>query len=232
MSEFERFHAAVPAGSTSLTLRVDGPGGAGVEFERLAIEPARPMRVTAAVARSVPMPVVPGHVSSVGEVTVVTEGALNPITVERLEVNAVAPSQAVVASSAAGFGDALVHRRPTHRSSSRGCGVEAGTQRFSADHDRVTGGRVRPGAEVALGRGLSAVISGASDRERGARTAGGLLPAPWLAGSRVTALAMQAIRSGARRSPNFSSRSRRALLRVHGSACSEGSDPRRGPWRR
>ena len=197
VTEFERLHAAVPAGSTSLTLRVDGPRGAGVEFERLAIEPARPMRVTAAVARSVPMPVVPGRVSSVGEVTVVTEGALNPITVDRLEVSAVAPSQAVVAASATGFGDSLVRKSADAPFVIEGpVALKPGRNEFEV---RITTAspevRVRPGAEVALS--LAAVIGG--DRvelptgERGARTAGELLPSAWLAGSQVTALAMQAI---------------------------------------
>lgn len=197
MGEFERIHAAVPAGSRSVTLRVVGPRGAGVEFARLAIEPARPMRVTSAVARHVRMPVVPGHASIVGEVTVVTEGALNPLTVDRLEVSAAVPSRAVLAAGAAGFPDAVTRGEADAPFLIEGPVVLLpGRNEFQV---RITTAPrkedVRPGAEVALS--LAAVIGGERVElplgERGARTAGELVPASWLAGSEVTALALQAL---------------------------------------
>ena len=94
---------------------------------------------------------------------------------------------------------------------------------------------VRPGAEVALS--LAAVIGGERVElplgERGARTAGELVPASWLAGSEVTALALQALPIiGGHRSPNCSSRWRRRPPMALGSACSEGSALRRGLRRR
>ena len=197
VGDIERIHAALPAGSTSVTLRVVGPRGAGVEFERLAIEPARPMRVNAVSARPVRMPVVPGQVSLVGELTVLTEGALNPITVDRLEVNAAVPSQVVVAASAVGLGDAT----------GRGAAdqpfvIEGPVELLPGRNDfevwittAPPTGDTRPGSKVALS--LTAVIGGERVElplgERGARTARELVPASWLAGSEVTALALQAL---------------------------------------
>ncbi|MEE2941263.1 MAG: hypothetical protein VX460_12815, partial [Planctomycetota bacterium] len=107
VGELERIHAAVPAGATAVTFRVAGQRGAGVEIERLAIEPAREMRVASAAARPVMTPVLPGRMSTVAEVTIEAEGGLDPITFDRLEVRASLPSQEVVGAAAPGLGEPL-----------------------------------------------------------------------------------------------------------------------------
>ncbi|MEC8513424.1 MAG: sialidase family protein [Planctomycetota bacterium] len=196
VGEFERIHAAVPAGTTTATFRVAGQRGAGVVIERLSIEPARPMRIASATARPVMTPVLPGRVSTVAEVTIETEGGLNPLTFERLEVRAAVPSQTVVGAFAPRLGEPLVRASVDSPFVIEGpVALEPGRNDFEV---RIATGRplggALPGAEVDVS--LAAVIDGGRldlpTGERAARTAGELVPASWLAGSEVTALVLQA----------------------------------------
>ncbi len=196
VGEFERFHVAVPAGTTSATFRVEGQRGAGVEVERLSIEPARPMKIASTSARPVMTPVLPGRVSAVAEVTVETEGGLSPLTIDRLEVRASVPSQSVVGAGASGFGEARGRSALDAPFVIEGpVALEPGRNVFEV---RIvtdsSGGSARPGTEVSLA--LAAVVGGGRiDLPLGAgaaRTARELVPSQWLAGADVTALALQA----------------------------------------
>lgn len=189
---FDRIQVPLPPATLTATFRIQGRPGSGIDIGRLAIEPARPMRVLGVSARPLRFPVVGGRPTPVVEVSIETEGALEPVPLQGLELVAAIPGHLIAKITIPGLGEVS-----PDATSTEGAIAVAGEALLSPGSNRfevlletaVLEKAPRPGAALSLG--LSATLGG-ERRElplEGTmpRTAATLVPASWLAGDEVTA---------------------------------------------